>query len=69
MPYVIERFRGWHRGAQFCLILAILRTRFSCIKMSLVSRGRCGREIARLPRLAAVVAASFLQFDANPKSR
>ena len=29
---------------------------------SLVSRGRCGRKIARLRRLAAVVAASFLRF-------
>ena len=28
----------------------------------LVSRGRCGREIARLRRLAAVVSASFLRF-------
>ena len=27
-----------------------------------VSRGRCGREIARLRRLAAMVAASFLRF-------
>ena len=29
---------------------------------NLVSRGRCGREIARLRRLVAVVAASFLRF-------
>ena len=36
---------------------------------SLVSRGRCGRKIARLRRLAAVVAASFLRFEANPENR
>ena len=29
---------------------------------TLVSRGRCGRKIARLRRLAAMVAASFLRF-------
>ena len=33
-----------------------------CAPEHLVSRGRCGREIARLRRLAAVVAAIFLRF-------
>ena len=34
----------------------------SAREKGLVSRGRCGREIARLRRLAAVVAAIFLRF-------
>ena len=35
----------------------------------LVSRGRCGREIARLRRLAAVVAAIFLRFWGFPPQK
>ena len=35
---------------------------------SLVSRGRCGREIAWLWRLAAVVAASSCHFEDGPKN-
>ena len=49
-----------------CLILAEPRSSFG--KKCLVSRGCCGREIARLRQLAAMVTASFARdFEGNPK--
>ena len=47
-------------GASFLLVIDSVQTRG--IVKTLVSRGHCGRKIARLRRLAAMVAASFLRF-------
>ena len=47
---------------QDLLLLAEPQVQIRLFAFKLVSRGRCGREIARLRRLAAVVAAIFLRF-------